>query len=74
MANNNAIHTADQISAAIREVFLERGLDVEMTIPQEKHEAAGFFIKHHEINDEIMASVLQEALARLGGDYDFHHN
>ena len=66
------ISLVDQIQAALKEVFKERGYDVEVAIPRimtrGDDEGMGFTFdcKERELDEEIVGSVIEEAMSRIG--------
>jgi len=68
--DNQTIAMADQLTAAVREVFEERGYhDIEVSIAAEKDGRMHFMMNFQgkpPLNQEIVDSVLKEALVRIG--------
>lgn len=67
------ISFVDQIQAALKEVFKERGYDVNVGIPKSMNkgddEGMGFtFNGKGELDQELVDSVVEEAITRVGGN------
>ena len=66
------IFLTDQLSAAVREIFKERGYDVEVGIGVHKDGGMVFKMdpKGSKLTQEIVDSVLNEAAIRIGSKKD----
>ena len=61
------IHDVDQMASLVKEIFLERGHHVNVSIPDNVGDKVFFSVQCEEpITEEIMGSVMEEAKTRLG--------
>ena len=71
--DSRIVHMMDQFQAALKEVFAERGYDVEIKLPDEfsvaGHQGLGFLFcakGHKRLYPELLDSVINEAANRIG--------
>lgn len=68
MDKDEALAFADQISAAIRDIFIERGYDVDFTLAFDIGGAIMFSMKPNGIrlSLDVINNILSEAASRIG--------
>jgi hypothetical protein len=70
--NMTTISFADQVTAAMKEIFTERGYpQIEATIAHTTERGWRFSVdtKGVEFSQEYMEAILQEAVTKVGGTY-----